>query len=296
MCSNKYATILVALFSLVWLTGAGWLPLATGGGVVFTGIGDVKTGWTAAWGTRAFSAATRGNKLINACDSTGGTDVACADMLSDATTGDIVPKVIGGITCPNANCTVKIYYDISGATNCSAAACDLSQAAVGSRATLTANAIGTKTCGVGTSGGNFNGSFGSLAQPLTVSAVVKYAITTGNHQYFGASGGGGTGMGTNSGTFQFFSSSSVTAGATDTSPHAFQNVDNSASSFIVTDTSTSSTQSSGGTTLTTQLGIFSDSFTNHMNGAVCEVGLYPAAFSGADATNMYNNQHVYWGF
>ncbi len=62
---KKLASLFVALFSLVWLTGAGWLPLATGGYVAqgvyfdattstkrnanFVGIADSKVGTISFW-------------------------------------------------------------------------------------------------------------------------------------------------------------------------------------------------------------------------------------------------------
>jgi hypothetical protein len=82
------------------------------------GPGDVQP--YVAWGSvfRAYSMATCGMPAINVCDSTGGVDVACADMVTSTTTGFLVPKVIGGLTCgtdSSGNCTIKIIYDIPGA-------------------------------------------------------------------------------------------------------------------------------------------------------------------------------------
>jgi hypothetical protein len=79
----------------------------------YKGPDDVTT-WQAFWSLRAYSAATRGTKLANVCNSTGGVDVGCADMLSDAVTGNLVSATISGITCPGANCTVKTLYDQVG--------------------------------------------------------------------------------------------------------------------------------------------------------------------------------------
>jgi hypothetical protein len=65
----------------------------------------------------AWTSASRGNKLYNICNSTGGTDVGCADIFSSATTGLTVPATVGGITCPAASvtvCTVKTWYDGTG--------------------------------------------------------------------------------------------------------------------------------------------------------------------------------------
>src|SRR5215472_2788662 len=63
---------------------------------VFKGEGDIVPGALAFWGLQAYTQATRGNKLINACHSTAGADDGCADLHSDATTGKLVPAVVDG--------------------------------------------------------------------------------------------------------------------------------------------------------------------------------------------------------
>lgn len=87
----------------------------TGVPPTYSGPLDVQSGVDFWWGLRAASHATLGNKLINVCNSTGGSDVGCADLSSNATTGALVAATVSGITCPgNANCTIKIFYDLSG--------------------------------------------------------------------------------------------------------------------------------------------------------------------------------------
>jgi hypothetical protein len=97
----------------------------------YQGPGDFLT-YSAAYGLRAFSAATRGNKLINVCNSTGGVDVGCGDLVSNAVTGTLVSATVSGITCPGANCTIKTFYDLTGNGN------DATQSTVASRHTLPA--------------------------------------------------------------------------------------------------------------------------------------------------------------
>jgi hypothetical protein len=135
---RKLLTLLIALAAIVFavvsplsaqgFNGGGFNvglgPFAIGG---YTGPGDIVSGATAWWGIRAYKTAGLGTKVANICNSTGGTDVGCADFNSNATTGIIESKTVSGITCPGANCTVKILYDQSGALSCSSAACDASQ-------------------------------------------------------------------------------------------------------------------------------------------------------------------------
>jgi hypothetical protein len=308
---RKLLTLLIALVSIIFAVcslpasaqigglmfpGPG-RPAASGGGG-YTGPGDVKTSWTAWWGTRAFSAATAGNRLINICNSTGGTDVTCADAFSNASTGVLV--IPGSLTsfCPGANCTIKTYYDQSGASACSGP-CDETQATVASRATLTASALGTGTCGVATGTQIYTVSgFASLAQPFTVSAVVQYAALSAGSNFIGTNN---TGWGTLSSTvFGFYASSNVSNGTTvGTSPHAFQGVaggSGATASFLVIDTSVGSGSNSGNLSTGNTIWFYTDSFGTNMKGAICEVGFYPAAFNTTDASNMYGNQHTFWGF
>lgn len=273
---------------------------ATGGGATFQGLGDIKAGWSFVWGTRAFSAATRGNKLLNICNSTGGVDVLCADASSDPTTGQLVIPGLLSTFCPGSVCTIKTFYELTGSTNCGAPPCDATDIAgvVANRAVLTANAIGTRSCGVSAGavgyalagGGNITTT---VAQPLSITGVAKFAGTSGSQLYFGTSSGGsgiGTGL-VSTPDFAYYGSSIVNGPPSDTSAHAFQNVLATTSSFMVVDTTTGSTQNSGGTSLFGGIGIFSDAFSNRITGALCEVGVYPAAFNGTDATNLNTNQH-----
>ena len=116
------------------------------GGTPYTGPGDVASGFVTFWSnSRAYSSAKRGSAIINVCNSTGGTDVGCADMVTSATTGILVPATISGISCPGANCTVKTYYDQVGSNNCT-------QATIANRLTLTASQFGSIPGGSGGGG------------------------------------------------------------------------------------------------------------------------------------------------
>ena len=93
------------------------------------GVGDLAPAY--AWGgVRAYSSGTCGARFANVCSSltVGGTDLACADMLTSSTTGAVVPQVIGGVTCPNSagTCSIKILYDQTLGGNCGGS-CDLLQ-------------------------------------------------------------------------------------------------------------------------------------------------------------------------
>lgn len=82
--------------------------------------------------SRAYSASTLGRPIMLVCNSTGGVDVACMDMVTD-TTGTLSPATIGGIICPGTNCTIKRFYGFGrNASN-------LDQTEVATRAELASN-------------------------------------------------------------------------------------------------------------------------------------------------------------
>ena len=149
----------------------------SGGGGAYTGPANVVSGASYWYGLFAYNSADRGNALVNVCNSTGGIDIGCADLFSDATTGALVSATVSGITCPGINCTVKTAYDRSGANNCSGP-CNLTQATVGARPSLLASQIGSLPALV------CNGSAPSslllvsvttlsVVQPFTISAVAE---------------------------------------------------------------------------------------------------------------------------
>jgi hypothetical protein len=141
--------------------------VAGGGGPppAFVGAGDIRS-FTAWWSnSRAYSLATRGNPLINVCNSTGGTDVGCADMVTNATTGVLTPATISGISCPGANCTVRTYYDQTGGGN------NCTQATIANRNVLTASQFGSIAGGVGTTSVTYSCTAIAQAPPWSMWSV-----------------------------------------------------------------------------------------------------------------------------
>ena len=112
----------------------------------YTGPGDIAAaaspsfGYTHWYGVRAYSAATRGQKLMNVCVNN---DAACADVFSSATTGDLVPATIGGITCPNqvGSCTIRTAYDLTQSTATTSPGLNATQLTIASRPLLVAKAV-----------------------------------------------------------------------------------------------------------------------------------------------------------
>lgn len=81
----------------------------------FTGPGDLNA-YVEAYGTMAYSATTRGSKLVNACLHV--TPAACADAFSDLTTGLLILPSPGAILCGAlggpTQCDVHIAYALNG--------------------------------------------------------------------------------------------------------------------------------------------------------------------------------------
>src|ERR1039458_204497 len=115
----RYAVALLTWLALVCVANAQALLLHAGQSPKvavscssYIGPGDIVS-WKSYWSLRSYSCVTRGNKLVNVCNSTGGIDVGCADISSDPTTGALVSATIALITCPGTNCTIKTFYDVS---------------------------------------------------------------------------------------------------------------------------------------------------------------------------------------
>jgi hypothetical protein len=278
------------------------------GAVAFTGPGDIQTSGVVAWyGLRAYSAAKRGSAVANVCNSTGGVDVGCADMLSNASTGALVPQTISGIPCPGANCTVKIIYDQSGANSCTVnsvanSPCNIGTVTVASRPTLTTTTLSfsgaqAPSCGVINSGNCTITT--SSAQPYVISAVVeRTGAFTVSGAYFGDAGNFSIGFNSTANTLNDYCGTNQTlAGVNDNAYHAIQTQCNGASGIIYVD-GTSNTLNMGALALSTGSNGFrigDDAFSNFLTGNVEEVGIWLGDQSSHFST-LNTNQHTFWGF
>ncbi len=131
---QRFIFAAIVLFGLVSIATAQMLkPIvgggysAGGGGGGFQGVGDTLSGAKGHWGVIAYSAATRGHKMLGICDPAGAN---CADALSDATTGLVSStQVRNSVTCGTVigtdACRISAAYDDSGANACASGVCDL---------------------------------------------------------------------------------------------------------------------------------------------------------------------------
>jgi hypothetical protein len=271
----------------------------------YTGPGDCSGCLTSSvklWGgLRAYSAAKRGTKAVNACNSTGGVDVGCADLLTDAVTGKLVAATVSGITCPGANCTVKTIYDQSGGTNCGGSACDMTQAVVLNRPTLDASCISTLPCM------NFNVTnpsmsnstgFGAVAEPFTISLAFNRPTNPSQYRNIVSDSGGNGILEDNVANGVLIYNGNLTTGeatASDGSIHAGQFVSDQsgAGSYIMIDGSTTAVNI-GGTQGWASGGIFlSTNVRAGSLGKLAEVGFWSAAFTAGQALALNANQQAY---
>jgi hypothetical protein len=142
----------------------------------YSGPGDVKT-FAVWWGTYAYSAAKRGTKALNVCNVS---DVACADVNSDATTGLVPDPTIGGVLCGTTVgvnvCTIKTWYDQTGN------GFDEVQATIANRATFVPSCSGLTgaVCGTASSTAAYaTASNFTQTQGFSVAWVAKHNSATG---------------------------------------------------------------------------------------------------------------------
>ena len=270
---------------------------AASGGGGYSGPGDVvTTNWIAFNGLRAFSSATRGQKLANVCDAA---DAHCADMLSDATTGNAVVPSSNPNCSSSGNCTVKTLYDQSGSLACASTACDLTQATIANRPTLTIGCTGGKVCLTFTATQSLSsGSVSPFAsQPFSGSLVGERTGNFTTQMIFTGAVGGDVQVAflSSANTGYVYAGTVASTTVSDSAFHSIQGVFNNASSVLDVDGS-SSAVSSGVNNFTTGI-CMSNSCAGGfgITGNIAEVAWW-AADKSASFAAMNTNQHTYWGF
>lgn len=159
------------------LTGVGPGTLAAAGGG-YTGPGDVvaaQAAWSASW---AYTSATRGNNMIQACAA--GDAGGCQNIPSDATTGLLAVSTVNvnGSPCNDSTnvCTIKTFYDLTGNGH------TMTQTTEADRATLLVSCTGLGagvSCGTATAATYQDGSGTTQSQPYTVLWVGNRNTSTG---------------------------------------------------------------------------------------------------------------------
>jgi hypothetical protein len=292
---RKLLALLLALLSIPASAGINHGVAA----VSYVGPGDV-VGSASFWvGLRAYSLAKAtanapAIKIVRSSDSHS-CDVLLATTGGLGNTGNCSTGGENGTAvatwCNATTCKIDIFYDQIGAANFTANNS-------GTRATLTFNCINTTLpCADFGAGVSFyGGANASVSQPLTESFVAirtgaftsqNDILTLANGTFFDAA---------NNRVGAFFGASTSTV-ASDNAWHAFQTVVNSTSSIQAVDATQTTGLSMGNnaTGASIWLGTQSSGGNNPLNGKITEAGVWATNFSGAQMTNMCNNQFTYWG-
>jgi Concanavalin A-like lectin/glucanases superfamily len=304
------------LFTLgLWCIAQAQVPLTHAGlgapSSGYQGPGDVVSGALAWWGVRCYNTAYAGNVMDITDTSTGnttGTRLQCSSggTVSALVSGSACTFVTGNAcstlatTCATS-CNVEKLYDQSGNTNCSSAACDLSQATNATRPTLNTNCVNGKICLVWSASTTqylSNASQYTTTQPFSVSAYVQRTQNNTTQQIFFSCSGGASQAGFSPSTnsiYMFSGSAQPTATASDGSFHALQLVFNNASSTFYVDgssTSASLTSSTGCANVNSIfLGVASGGVSaTKMEGELTEEGVWASGFNSTQAGSMTTNQ------
>lgn len=280
-------------------------------GTTYTGPGDIQASGIVHWaGLRAYSTATRGNRVAQVCTTISTVDT-CVDMNSDATTGMIVLTTIGGLTCNNSTvlCNVKNLYDQSGALKCSGAtACDWTEPSVALRPSLITSCLGALPCmgfvRASSSALGITGLAAAVSQPISTSVVANRTGSTtsisGMHGLGGPNFQRQMAFDTTNRVYIFGGSGNVnSATVSNNAWHAFQGVFNGSSSLVNLDGVDGSTANGGSDGLdTATTSVFGqDRFNDFLDGSMVEIGAWSVSFTTTGVSaSMSSNQHTAWGF
>lgn len=290
--------LILPAFAQLPLTGAG--KGAPGGGSSYTGVGDI-VAMQVYLGLRCYNNAYSGNVADIWDSATGNTTETLITCSSGGTLNETVNSL--ATTC-SGGCRVKTLYDQSGNTNCTGAACDVTQATNANRPTFTTSGCtglsGTKTWCMSatgtqtlTSAANFNGTG---TQPYTFGCSVTFDTYAGNDACLGS--GGATVFEIFTPQFALFAGSQANSTAiTATTWYSAQAVFNSTTSTtLVNGSSTTSLNAGTSTNSGNKVNVFTDNFGNPHRGKGVEFYIATGAVSGGNQTSIESNIRAYWGF
>lgn len=299
----KRIILALALIAGVASANAGQLSLLGAGGktgaAAYVGPGDVVSGALLYYGLRGYNAADSG-AAANVCLPS---DTTCADVTVSA--GNLVVPA-GLSTCNNSTvlCTIKTWYDHSGALACTGAACNITQATIASRASFiipgAANGCSSTAsyCAGFTASTNYvsSAAVSGLTAPYTLSSVAVRTSGTGYSALLAFNTGNDTlYYGNGAGKADLFAGADHLANQTDGSWHAIQALSNGASSSLNID-GVQTTFTATARNLSNLAGLGTDGVGDPLTGKISELIAWPSAISAGNITAMNSNQHTYWGF
>ena len=269
----------------------------TSAAVTYQGPGDVVSGWKVWYGLRCYSAAYSGS----VADVYAPLDAS--HTLLTCSSGTINETLQALATTCAVSCTIKTLYDQSGATQCSSAACNATQATSGLRPAYITNCTpNNKPCMQFTGSSSqilTSGNATDLAQPNTVSTVMeRNAAFTTLGAYFADSSGNITLRLSNT-TGQIYSfCGNLTSGVTmaNSAFHAVQALLNGTSNSAIQVDNTNTTGLNCGTNgFHFAYMIGEDNYGQYATMYLSEVGVINSDNTSYNSA-MYTNQKNYWGF
>lgn len=278
-------------------TGAG-KGAPGGGGGGYVGPGNVVSGAVAYWGASGYTTSDTANAW-NVCNVS---DVVCADWPIGAN-GQITPSLVGGSDCGVVTCTIKTFYDRSGANACGGSPCHVTQATISSRAQVALNSINTFACAF------INGNPGqgySIATGATLNQPVTSLVVSQRNSHFTTQGVYIQSntlypslQSSTANTVSGYAGTIVSATASDSAFHSIQIVLNTpTSNFQVDGTNTTPGSPNPGTGSggpAFGLNFLFDGGSGSAQGYLCDAGLWTIAFTGTNLTNMNANRHAAYG-
>lgn len=270
-----------------------WMLFSSGCNATAGLPGDLVPSAIDFWGLRAYNTAAKGSRAINVCNVG---DVVCADMHTDATTGDLVVTTIGGSDCSVVVCTIKRIWDQVGPAN-------IGNDVIATRATLKTNCIGSKACFQcnGSQDETYvgDGVVPPQAQPFTYSWMAKNTGTSGGAANHGV-GAGALAVGyTSTSVMYWTANNTVSPPYSNVTFNAVQNVFNGAAGVSNIDGTILTAQNigTGDAPFGTFFHLCRDAKDNlYLTGAMTEFSWWAGALSNAQLITLNCNQHTYWGF
>ncbi len=293
--------IVCGLTAWIGTAGAWWQSVqqVSVGATTYVGPGDVVSGATAYFGSKAYTLAyaMASGKAYNVCIAS---DIACGDLVFGSD-GNVVISTIGGSSCAIVTCTVKTAYNQSGTTSCTGSVtCDVTNATEANRPTFVANSLNSQYCMVFSSGQGLNSAATILvalqSQPYSLTGVAKRTgNTTGYNNIIGAAGTAGIFFAPSVNNAEVYAGTDLVVAATDNSFHAIQGGFNGGSSTASADGTTTS-GAAGASSFSGTMNIGEDGG-DHMVGVICQAGWWAGiAFSGPNISALNSRDHSNWGF
>lgn len=296
MFSNRFRLALV-----IWALCALWVAQAqvpmTGAGkgtptAGYVGPGDILPGAKAAWTLRCYNAAYAGNVAdIYA-------PLDASHTLLTCSTGGVINETLQPLATTCAiSCTIKTWYDQSGASICGGA-CDVTQATEATRPSVLLATLGGKPVVSASIKTMQSANLGStLSQPNFLSAVADMTGSTISIHSFWGINTCTAGWNTGANTGLLYCGSIGGATVTTSAWHSLQLTMNGASSEIMSDGSgTSVNAGTDALTSGSPFVVASDGFGNNFVGMFTEIIVWNTSPDAGVKSSLNASAHSYWAF